>query len=628
MLQIIRDRATGWIAYVIVFLISIPFVLWGVNEYFGGADKRLIAEINGTEIPVQAYQEEIRKQRERLAERFGGRIPAGLVDDDMMRELTIRTIVRDTLLVGLADREGYRVSPRAVARDIASYEVFRRDGVFDAGRYSQVLQSQRRSPAEFEATIRESIRRGQFPQAVLGSVLLPRETVEDILRLRGQRREIRYLVLQGASDSEIADDMLHDYYEHNKDRFRTPERVKIAHVLLDERDIADFVRVVDEDVRAFFEEQQDLFSTPDRYRASHIFLALDEDADEPSRTRVTELADSVMARLRAGEDFAEMAREISVDTLSAGQGGDLGVVERGDLDPEVERVLFGLAVGQIAGPVGTSRGLHILKVTEIDRAGPPVFEEVRDRAEAELRRRTAERRYEGLVERLINAAYEHSESLEMAAQAVDAEIAVTDWATREWGEGIAADPRVRQTAFSPEILLNRHNSELLELGDGRALILRVQEYDPPAHKPFEEVASGIRTLLQEEARREAARRGGERVLAALREGLSPAEAAREAGVEQKTPRIVIMVGRDDDAVPAELRDAIFLSAAPSTGGVVLRDGDYAVYEVLRIEEGEVSAGGIRAEGARLQAWYGERELEAILGELEEKAKVRVFRENL
>ena len=85
MLQSIRDRAQGWIAWVIVIFISIPFALWGINEYLGVGGEPVVAEVEGVEITQRELDNTLNRYRSRLREQFGGKIPEMFSDEIRVR---------------------------------------------------------------------------------------------------------------------------------------------------------------------------------------------------------------------------------------------------------------------------------------------------------------------------------------------------------------------------------------------------------------------------------------------------------------------------------------------------------------------------------------------------------------
>ncbi|MDH3280517.1 MAG: SurA N-terminal domain-containing protein, partial [Gammaproteobacteria bacterium] len=128
MLTKIRDRASGWIAWIIVFLISIPFALWGVNEYFAGVGEINVADVNGVEIDQQTYRTALEDRREALSRALGGRADAELVNSIAFRRGVLDGLIQRTLLVNDAIEKGYRVSDDQLRRYIESAPQFQRDG--------------------------------------------------------------------------------------------------------------------------------------------------------------------------------------------------------------------------------------------------------------------------------------------------------------------------------------------------------------------------------------------------------------------------------------------------------------------------------------------------------------------
>jgi foldase protein PrsA len=124
------------------------------------------------------------------------------------------------------------------------------------------------------------------------------------------------------------------------------------------------VRFTEDDAKAYYDENGEQFSTPAGRRARHILVATKAEAD------------AIRARLNAG-NFATIARQESTDTGSASQGGDLGIIQKGQLVPEFEKVAFELKDGQISAPVETQFGWHIITVDLVPASTTP-FAEARD----------------------------------------------------------------------------------------------------------------------------------------------------------------------------------------------------------------------------------------------------------
>lgn len=138
---------------------------------------------------------------------------------------------------------------------------------------------------------------------------------------------------------------------------QTPTQLRIRRILEPR------VKVTDDEVKQYFEANQAAFDQPEQVRASHILVPTKAEADE------------IMKQLKAGADFAKLAKERSADTGSKNAGGDLGYFGKGVMVPEFEKAAFSLKVGELGGPVKSEYGYHIIKVTDHKAAKKATLEE-------------------------------------------------------------------------------------------------------------------------------------------------------------------------------------------------------------------------------------------------------------
>jgi peptidyl-prolyl cis-trans isomerase D len=633
MLQKIRDKASGWIAYAVIILISIPFALWGLDQYLGGAPAQVVAEVNGVEITQRAFQQEYQAQRQQLAQMFGGRIPSGVVDDETLRDNALQTLIRRELVMQAAEKKGFRIGAQTVATEIRAIPGFQRDGAFDPERYRQILESQRRSPSQFEALMREGILLEQFQRGYQEAAFLPGPMLDDYLTLRNERRLISVHTVPAENfvdQGQVDDAQIAAYYERHSDEFRTAERVRLAYLMLDEATLRDEVSVTEADLRREYEQRRDQFTRPEERRARHILVSVPQDADEAAWARAEERAHELRRRLDEGAEFAELARQESDDPLASTGGGDLGFIARGDMDPDLEALLFTLREGDVSQPVRTRLGFQIISLTDIRPAERTPFAEVREEVEAEYRSRRIESLQIEMTERLLTESFEQPGNLDAAAEATGLEVQRTDWFTREGAEqGIAAEPAVLAAAFSEDVRAGR-NSDLIDLPDGRALVIRIDEREPAAPRPLEEVAEEIRLRLVWEEARARAESAAQKALERLRGGESFNEVIADLpgyGSAEK------WVTRDAADVSPRILSHVFTLPRPDgdasiQAGIPVDAGDYAVVVLHGWEPGETDSGQRTQAAEQLTGVYGGLEFEALYQALEAEAEIRIHRGNL
>ena len=157
MLQTIRDRAHGWIAWAIIVLISIPFALWGIQSYLGVGAEPIVAHVNGVEIAQRDLDRQVQTARMQLRERLGADYDPNRFDDKRLREEVLDDMIRETLLMDVARRLGMRVSDDELRARILVEPAFQRDGRFDNATYERVLELQGMSSDMLAARLRQQI---------------------------------------------------------------------------------------------------------------------------------------------------------------------------------------------------------------------------------------------------------------------------------------------------------------------------------------------------------------------------------------------------------------------------------------------------------------------------------------
>ncbi len=288
--------------------------------------------------------------------------------------------------------------------------------------------------------------------------------------------------------------------------------------------------------------------------------------------------EEVQARLAEGESFADLAARVSDDTVSAEQGGDLGVVSRGFFGDAFDEAAFSLDEGEVSEIVETDNGLHLLTVTGLERES---FDSMRD----DLRRQLAQDRVSGefndRAQQLIDESFA-ADDLQSVAEDLGLELQTSDWVSRDDAEGVLSEPGVMSQAFSGDVLEEGYNSEVIELDNDRRLVLRVAEHREATTLPLVDVRDEVAAEVEREMRRDALRARADELVTALRDGES---------VDLDWQQAEEVSRQDSQGLSRGIVDAAFRLPAPegdaAAYGTVV-DGDRAVIIALEsVGEGEV-----------------------------------------
>ncbi len=637
LMQGIRDHATGWIAWVIVILISIPFALWGINEYLSPTSNVAVAVIDGTDVSINEFQRTYQRQRGQLQSLLGASFDINQLDEDRLREQALDQLINDEVVLQAAREGGMRIGDQQLAHAIQSQSVFSQGGIFSEDLYQQWLRNQGFSPGRFEYDLKRSMLAEQIVAGIATSAIVTERELEAAVRLQRQKRVIETLTLPVArfSDVVIEDADIRAYYDSNQADYVAPEQVKLKYIELSRDAIASAVQVEDGELRAVYEQRMADFQTPEQRDASHILLTLDDDADEATVATTRERLEAIKAQFDSGTSFEELALEHSQDPGSARQGGSLGAISRGVMDPAFEDAVFELALNEVSDPVRSAFGLHLIKVDAIHASKLPAFEEVRDKMRAKYQDEKAEREFVEQVETMVTLAFEDSESLQSVADALGLTPGVSDWVSPQVASnsGIGRNPAVIAAAFNPDVLRDGFNSEPIELDPSRVIVLRIAEHRPSRQQPLEEVQDSIRRTLAAREARKLAADSGRTLLERLRSGEDRQDVAAQAELEWSGE---LELARDSRKVDASVANTVFRMTRPGSGqtvfdGIAGAGGDFVIVGLSRVIDGVLADEDKEQREAatrNLEVEAGRAAYDAVVQALRNSADVVIIRENL
>lgn len=632
MLQAIRDRVTGIVAIFILGLLAIPFVFFGLDSYIQSVPENAVAKVGDTEITASEFQTEFARYRAQLRREQGEDYNELEANRPQARREFLESMIDRRLLAEHARSMGLSISPSTMARVIRDVPAFQVDGRFDPEIYRQRITASGQSASQFERELASDLLVQELPASVTSSVVVTEADVDRWLRVQLEKRRIAHATVESRrfrDDSRITDEQIEEFHEQNIDQFMRPERVSVEYVDLDTREMVEDAEIEEEALRERYEATRARFMTEERRNASHILItAGDERGEAEARARAQELKQ----RLDEGADFGELAREFSDDPGSADQGGDLGWIEPDVMMPAFEEALYDLEVGEIAGPVETEFGFHLIRLDEIDAPRGQTFEEARAEIAEEIRAERAEDLYIELSERLIDLVYADPTGLDAVAADLGLELKQAGPFSRFGAEGLMAEPQVLEAVFSDLVLRDRQASEPIELDRNRAVVVRVTDHQPSEPRPLDDVADEIRDRLAREAAREEARA----YAAELAERIENGEAGLEeiAGAEglefeeQEATRRSFELG-------GAVLDQIFGLPVPEDGEpvfeIVSSGSNWVLVRLDEVIPGDPSeAGDAQRQSARRQirAMRASREFEGMLEWLRENTEISVVEDRL
>ena len=577
MLDSFRTNMRG-IALGIVIVIGAIFAFSGTGSLLTVANIDTAIVVNDVNISETDVVRAILSQKRQILSENEGLDPA-VLSDEMMRPGAIEQLITRELFTQASLGQNLTLSQQDIKKIILDIEGFQSEGKFDQNMYRFAIQQQGYTSATFGDVLKNETVVQQLVAGLSSTAFTTNTELSALAGVTEQQRDYYYLRLpiKGIEKAvQLSDSQIAGYYENNLGDFTTAPQVRIDYIELNSELIMDPSAITEDKVLERFEEEIGNRDMAESRQAAHILLS----------ESTAEVIEEIQGKIDAGVEFAVLAKEYSEDFGSAESGGDLGYTS-GETFPEAfEKALAGLEVGQVSEPINTDAGTHFIKLLDIQQETYELSEQ-RSRIEREL---IQESTSDLLVEKLQNLKELsfNAESLAEVALDVGLELKTSEAFPQSGGDGVAAFPAVVRAAFSAEVVNDQYASEVLELGNDRYLVLKLNEYIAARQQELPEVREQVVQLLTDDVSKSQLAEQGGALLARVMAGESVETVAKS---ENLSWQVVIDGTRRDTSSNAEIGQKVFSLPKPAAESVVesfyLSNGDFVVASLTEVTEGRL-----------------------------------------
>ena len=623
MLEKIREGSQGIIAKSILGLVILTFALAGVGSYLSTPADTHVAEVNGEKISREDFEQAFQNERARMQQQFGEMFATLAADSAYMsnfRSEVLEKLIDETLQKQLANALGLRVSDEQVRDAIRAMSEFQIDGQFNNDRYIALLRQAGYQTEQFRELIREQLSRNQLLMGLVGSEFATAKEMQLLMALQQQQRDIDVVRFKAADFSDkvsLTEQMLQDYYTMNLSQFETEEKVAVEYIEISSQGLSDAQQVTAEEIKAYYDANQARYTREERRKVAHIMLESEEDS-----AAVKAETEALLADIKSGADFAELAKSKSADTFSAENGGVLDWLAPGDMDAEFEQAAFALKnIGDVSPVVKSAYGYHIIKLVELEPEQVQPLDAVSADIAATLKQDRASAAFYDLQQRLAELAFEVPDTLEEAAEAIGQKVVSTPLFSRTEATEPLSAPVVVNKLFDAGFIQEGVNSDVIELGKEHAIVVRIKQHEAARTQTLEEVKAQVEVAVKAEQSALLAKQQAETVLAEL----------GDATLAQKAQQLALTLEQAQDTprfggtLDAEVRAKAFAMPRPQDRPAVelvtLANGDAALVSVTAVKDTEVSTVPDAAQLERLANQQAEQAYRAVIASLKAKAEI-------
>ena len=503
MLGAIRNKSKGWVAYLIVGLITVPFALFGIQDYAARSANTSIAKVNGEDIDINIYYQELNSQQRNLQQQLGAAYTQEI--DNTLKQTLLDSLINEKLIENYANSLDIVTLDDEVKSVIEMNQAFLVDGEFSQDRYIQLLRLNSYTPAGYEIAQSKALNREQVKRNLSGSAFMSSTQTQQLNDLASQQREVSYLALNTENyidQVSVSESQISDYFNENRSNFIEGRKVKVDFVELTLDAMDEPESPTNDELKSLYDDNAELFTNPERRSAQHILVESEE------------LANDLLGQIREGADFAELAKANSEDTSSNEEGGDLGFFERELMGAEFDEAAFAMNIGDVSEVVPTDYGyFHIIKLTGIESETMQSFDEVEDQLVSMYIKQAKEKSLFGSLEEFMNLSYE--ESLDMVADQFGLELQTSEYFSERSDQ---YDPKFVASAFSSAVIDEGENSEVMEMSPEKFVVLTLSDLQSERERELSEVEGQIEVALKTDAAKEVVDNLAENIASALSSG--------------------------------------------------------------------------------------------------------------
>lgn len=417
-----------------------------------------------------------------------------------MFQQAVDYLVKNDAMVSEARRLGLSVSDEEL-RDELHHGQFGQ-AIYPDGKYigyeqySDLVRSRFSMPVEtFENLLKNQLLTQKLESMVTGAAAVtPGEVLGEFVK-QNQKVKLDYAVITPAlvqKQINPSEAELKAYYQIHSAEFTNsiPEKRKARYVVVDLAKLIAQTPVSNSQLVSYYDQHKEDYRQQEEVKASHILVKVepgpDGKVDPKADAAAKAKAEGLLKQLKAGANFAELAKKESDDKGSAINGGSLGFFQRGQMVPEFEKTAFSLQPGQMSDLVKTQYGYHIIRVDDRHTAGIPPLAQVKDKIEPVLKQQNAQQQAEQLSSQIESEA--RSQSLDAAAAKHGLEVVTADWFSRSDSlPGVGASREFMDAAFSAQ---EKSAPQSVPTNSGY-VIFQLTGIKPPATPAFEEAKDRV-----------------------------------------------------------------------------------------------------------------------------------------
>lgn len=601
----LHGASTNWASKFLFGFITVTFVISSMAGYLYTRVDNSAAKVNGEEISQQAFQNQYNIASRNLTPQEIDS-PAQVAN---LKRQVLASLIDQELLRQYANELKLGVSDARIKQEIVTTPTFQNNGKFDNTLYQQTLQNNGISAETYAGYVREALRLEQLQSGLGTTAFIVPAQQEKLAKLFFQSRQIRLANLPLANEiakQEVSDEEIQAYYDAHKAEFMIPETVKVQYLDLSGAAMENNINITDVEIAQYYQDNKPQFTTQGQQRLAHIQVKTEQQAQE------------LYQQLQNGANFADLAKNHSIDPTSAERGGDLSWVSAGEFPKVFEDAANALAVGQYSQPVNLDNHYHIILVEERKEPQLQPLESVKAQIAAQIRQNLVNTQFYSIEKRVAEKAFEDPSSLNAAAEVGGVKVQETSYFSRDDIPAELNYPNVISAVFDSDLSQGGSNSEPMNVGEQHSVVVRVLDHKPQSIKTLDEAKADITAHLKHQKAEAVVLAQAEQIVQNLSEGKSV------EGVKFGAEQTWVFAENKDPV----LNNTVFSMAKPEEGKTTYKaagnaNGDVVIIALDKVVDGKLTEQEQKQFAVQIEQLSQVSLQNSLLNALRAKAKIEI-----
>ena len=575
------------ILLVICGAMVITFIPGGLtSELTGQPGKGIVAKVGGDDITVDEVRETARQMLQQQMPQGGANMAMLL---PFFTQRAAEQLITRQVLLDEAHHMGLRATPDEIKDELQhgryASTFFPAGNFIGQQEYEQLLQQHNLTPTKFEDEVGREILISKLQALIAGGASVSDSDIREQFIKQNSKVKFDYAVLKQDDIKKglhPTDEELKAFYESHKASYANsiPEKRKIKYAVVETSKAEASVHLGEDDLRAYYNQYRDQYRTPEQVKVSHILIktppaGADGKVDDKGVAEAKRRAEDLLKQVKGGANFEELAKKYSEDIGSGKEGGSIGWINKGQTVPEFEKVAFSLPKGQISDLVKSSFGFHIIRVDDKHDAHMKTLDEVKDQIEPILKRQKAQQVAQKQAEDLLKQA--RAQGIDAAAAAQSIPVVTSDFfSRRDMLPGLGPSPQFMDAVFAEA---DKAPPDSAASSQG-IVVFQLLGVQPTATPSFEEIRAKVETEFKNERSSALLTQKTQELADRAKAEHDLKRAAKELGATVKTSDFVLPDGQVPDVGSMTGQAAVAFSMKPGEISGPINSGSNGVVLAL------------------------------------------------